>query len=88
LAAVAFAGVMLIVGWLAGGRAPETRRSFAITATARNLGLGLVIAGQISGHDSLQLALLAIWLMCFVTDVVFAVAARGHRPPLQTVPVT
>ena len=74
----AFAFVSLGLGWIAGGRSPDARRAFAVTAVARNLGLGLVIAGERFG-GAVQLALFAIWLMCLVVDVLFAVALRRGK---------
>ena len=78
----AFAVVSLVVGWIAGGHAPDARRAFAVTAAARNLGLGLVIAGEHFG-GAVQLALFATWLMCVAVDVAFASATRAQRPSLQ-----
>jgi BASS family bile acid:Na+ symporter len=78
----AFAFVSLAVGWIAGGHSPDVRRAFAVTAVARNLGLGLVIAVE-RFDGAVQLALFAIWLMCFVVDLAFAAALRGQRRSLQ-----
>ncbi len=82
-AAAAFAALSLGVGWIAGGHAPETRRAFAVTTAARNLGLGLVVAGELADAGAVQLALFAIWILCLMADVAFAAAARGQRPSLQ-----
>jgi predicted Na+-dependent transporter len=82
-AGLAFALIALGVGWISGGREPEVRRAFAVTAVARNLALGLVIAEQLFPDGAVQLALFAIWLMALAVDAVFAVAARGPRPSPQ-----
>ena len=82
VAGALFAVVSIVVGWIAGGRQTETRRAFAITAAARNLGLGLLIAGE-SFDGSVQLAYFAIWLMCGALDLAFAATLRTQRLSLQ-----
>jgi BASS family bile acid:Na+ symporter len=82
-AGFAFALLSLGSGWLAGGPEPEARRSFAVTAAARNLALGLLVASALFPGGSVQLALLGIWLMCLAVDTVFAAAIRGPRPSPQ-----
>jgi BASS family bile acid:Na+ symporter len=79
-AGLAFAVVSLAVGWLTGGPATETRRAFAVTATARNLGLGLVVAGEVLPGGSAQLALFGIWFVCLAVDAMFAAMVRGPQP--------
>lgn len=74
-----FAAISLALGWTLGGREAAVRRAFAVTAAARNLGLGLVIAGELLHDGAIQLALFGIWVICFVADLAFAAAARGQR---------
>lgn len=78
-AAVLFAIVALALGWSLGGRDAPVRRAFAVTAAARNFGLGLVIAGELLHDGAIQLALFGIWLICLVVDVAFAATVRGQR---------
>jgi BASS family bile acid:Na+ symporter len=80
MAAIVFGLLLLGVGWLCGGRAAETRRTFAVTTAARNLGLALVVAGQLFPRGGgVQLALVGIWLICGVLEVAYAAAVRGPR---------
>jgi BASS family bile acid:Na+ symporter len=82
-AGLAFAVVSLAVAWIAGGPSPEARRSFAVTAAARNLALGLLVAGEVFPGGSVQLALFGIWFICVAVDAAFAAAVRGPRRSLQ-----
>jgi BASS family bile acid:Na+ symporter len=80
---LSFGVLLLVVGWTLGWPSPETRRAFAVTTTARNLSLALLIADELSGDRGVQLALFGIWLTCLVLDVIFAAAVRGQRPSPQ-----
>jgi BASS family bile acid:Na+ symporter len=78
-AAALFTVISLSLGWTLGGRDAEARRTLAVTAAARNIGLGLVIAGELFHDGAIQLSLFGIWLMGVVLDVAFAAAVRGRR---------
>jgi BASS family bile acid:Na+ symporter len=78
-AATLFAVIALALGWTLGGGDAPARRAFAVTAAARNLALGLVIAGELLHDGAIQLALFGIWFICLVADVAFAAAVRGER---------
>ena len=80
-AATLFAVISLALGWTLGGADAAVRRAFAVTAVARNLGLGLVIAGELLHDRGIQLSLFGIWLICLVVDAAFAAAVRGQRRP-------
>ena len=81
-AGMIFVVIALALGWLTGGRVPETRRTFAITTAARNLALALLIAGELFPGGGVQLALFGIWVICTAADVAFARATRTG--PQQT----
>jgi bile acid:Na+ symporter, BASS family len=88
-----FAVIALALGWTVGGSEAQARRAFAVTAAARNLGLGLVIAGELLDDATIQLALFGIWLICLVAGVAFAAAARvtaavRARPSPPAAPTT
>jgi bile acid:Na+ symporter, BASS family len=51
-------GGSLLIGWLAGGSKPESRRTMALTTALRNVGLGLVIVtGNFAGTPAVSAAL-------------------------------
>jgi BASS family bile acid:Na+ symporter len=51
-------GGSLLIGWLAGGAKPESRRTMALTTALRNVGLGLVIVtGNFAGTPAVSAAL-------------------------------
>ena len=61
---VGFAGMLtllaagLVIGWLAGGRGRNNRRTMALTTSLRNVGLGLVIAtGNFTGTPAVSAVL-------------------------------
>jgi BASS family bile acid:Na+ symporter len=92
-AVLAFAVLGLALGWLLGGPAVETRRTFAISANARDLALAIMIGTLAFPARNVQIAAFGVWLLLTLTDVGFAVVARarGRRAgalPDWTHPVT
>jgi BASS family bile acid:Na+ symporter len=79
LAVLAFAIVAPALGWLLGGPARETRRTFAVSANARDLGLTLVIASVALPQHGVQIALFAVWFFLVLVDVGYAKLV-GARP--------
>jgi BASS family bile acid:Na+ symporter len=67
-------------GWLVGGPQQRTRRTFALSANARNLALVFIIADEIFPQSNLvRLAALIIWTACLLFNIVFALlVARGQ----------
>jgi BASS family bile acid:Na+ symporter len=88
LAVLAFAVVALALGWLLGGPTPRTRRAFAISATARELPLALVMASLAFPHGSVRTAVLGAWLVLSGFTYAFARLARqeaGTAPVEPTI---
>ena len=67
-------------GWLAGGPSKRTRRTFALSAGARNIALVLVIAGQAFPDSQVRLAAVVIWTAFLLLNGLFALIV-GHRWP-------
>jgi len=62
----------LVIGWLAGGLDPESRKTMALTTSLRNAGLGLVIAtGSFAGTPAV-LAVLAYGIVAVLGSLVVA----------------
>jgi BASS family bile acid:Na+ symporter len=85
LAVLLFGAMLLVSGWLVGGRDPATRRTFAVASEARNLALALVIANM-TGHDErVLLALFGAWVILVALGWLAAALLRTKRLP--TIPL-
>ena len=73
------AALSLALGWLAGGRTPSVRRSFALSADARNLGLALVIATLAFPSGKTDLDLFGVWAVLLAFNCAFALFSRRER---------
>jgi BASS family bile acid:Na+ symporter len=81
LAVLVFGAVLLVLGWLAGGRDPATRRTFAVAGQARNLALALVIANMTVGDDRVLMAIFGAWVILFALGwVAVAIVRMGSAP--------
>jgi predicted Na+-dependent transporter len=74
-----FAVTSLALGWLLGGPTSETRRSFAISAGARDLALALMMANLAFAERNVELATFAVWAVLLLFDLAFVEIVR-HRP--------
>jgi BASS family bile acid:Na+ symporter len=79
LAVLLFAIGGALIGWLLGGPSPEARRSFVISANARDLALALIVANQAFSARNVQLATVAVWGFFMLVNAVFVEVVR-HRP--------
>jgi BASS family bile acid:Na+ symporter len=86
LAVLLFGVVLLLLGWLAGGRDPSVRRSFAVVAVTRNLALALVMANLALRDPQVMLAIFAAWLILSLLGAGAALARRSWRSPSSIVP--
>jgi BASS family bile acid:Na+ symporter len=84
LAVLVFGTILLLLGWLSGGRDPATRRTLAIAAESRNLALALVIANMTVGDDRVLLAIFGAWVilvaLAWVAVALFRLGARRPSP--------
>jgi BASS family bile acid:Na+ symporter len=89
LAVLLFGAVLLLSGWLVGGRDPSTRVSFAIAGEARNLALALVIANMTVRDDQVLLAIFGAWVILFALGwlIVALIRVRKRMTPPPGVPV-
>jgi predicted Na+-dependent transporter len=81
LAVLLFGAVLLLLGWLVGGRDPATRRTFAIAAEARNLALALVIANMAVHDEQVLLAIFGAWVILLALGWVAVALARVSKLP-------
>jgi predicted Na+-dependent transporter len=81
LAVLIFGAVLLVLGWLVGGRDPATRRTFAIAGVARNLALALVIANMIVRDDQVLLAIFGAWVILLGLGWFVVALARLRKLP-------
>jgi BASS family bile acid:Na+ symporter len=79
LAVLLFAVGGALIGWLLGGPSAEARRSFVISASARDLALALIVANQAFSARNVQLATVAVWGFFMLVNAVFVEVVR-HRP--------
>jgi bile acid:Na+ symporter, BASS family len=79
LAVLLFGTVLLALGWLAGGREPANRRTFAVTAEARNLALALVLAAGAVGDERVTLAVFGAWLVLLAFAWLAVGVARSEQ---------
>src|SRR5262249_54371717 len=82
-AVLAFALVGMALGWALGGPHPQVRRSFVVTASARDGALALVLASLAFSDRDVQLATIAVWLALSLLDLAFALLvsrSRGRTP--------
>lgn len=81
LPVAAFALTAPLLGWLVGGVAAGTRRSFAVSSNARDLALAAMLASLGFAGSHVPVATLAVWLLLLLVDLafVFFVARRGGR---------
>jgi BASS family bile acid:Na+ symporter len=80
---LSFGAVLMVLGWLAGGRDVPTRRAFAITAEARNLALALVIASGTVNDQRLLLSIFAAWTILLAFGLAAALLTRVHAGPAK-----
>jgi BASS family bile acid:Na+ symporter len=81
LAVLIFGAVLLILGWLVGGRDPATRRTFAMAGEARNLALALVIANMTVRDDQVLMAIFGAWVILFALGWVAVALVRMRKLP-------
>jgi BASS family bile acid:Na+ symporter len=81
LAVLIFGAVLLVLGWLVGGRDPATRRTFAIAGGARNLALALVLANMMVHDERVLLTIFGAWVILIALGWLAAalVSARWKR---------
>jgi BASS family bile acid:Na+ symporter len=80
-AVLVFGAVLLVLGWLVGGRHPATRRTFAIAGEARNLALALVIANMTVGDDRVLMNIFGAWVILFALGWVAVAIVRARKAP-------
>jgi BASS family bile acid:Na+ symporter len=81
VAVLLFGTVLLVLGWLVGGRHPETRRTFAFASEARNLALALVIANMITHDDHVLMAIFGAWVILLALGWAAVGLVRLRRLP-------
>jgi BASS family bile acid:Na+ symporter len=82
LAVLGFALVAPLFGWLLGGPAVESCRSFAISANARDFALSMLIASLAFPEHNVDLAIVAVWTVLFLFNVALVEIFR-HRPAVR-----
>jgi BASS family bile acid:Na+ symporter len=91
LAVLLFGAMLLLLGWLVGGRDSSARRTFALTGEARNLALALVIANMTVPDDRVLLAIFGAWVILFalgwIAVALFRLRKQLALPPGAPVPV-
>jgi BASS family bile acid:Na+ symporter len=87
LAVLSLAVAAMALGWLVGGPTVRTRRTMAITANSRNLGLAFVLAAAAYSERAVQLAMFGVWFVLFLFNNAFVwiVGRHTHEP---TVPAS
>jgi predicted Na+-dependent transporter len=81
VAVLVFGTVLLILGWLVGGRDAETRRTFAFASEARNLALALVIANMTMHDDQVLMAIFGAWVILFALGWGMVALVRVRKQP-------
>jgi BASS family bile acid:Na+ symporter len=81
VAVLLFGTVLLILGWLIGGRDPEARRTLAFASQARNLALALVIANMTTHDDRVLMAIFGAWVILFALGWAVVALVRVRRLP-------
>jgi BASS family bile acid:Na+ symporter len=85
LAVLIFGVLLLLLGWLVGGREPATRRAFAISGEARNLALALVIANMTVRDDQVLMAIFGAWMVLLALGLISVALIRARKlPPLPS----
>jgi BASS family bile acid:Na+ symporter len=89
-----FSTLCLGLGWLAGGRIPAVRRTFALATSMRNVPLSLLLALHAAGSPAVQAYLVAFSLIMVVPGMVFyylvlvttldRAALKGHAQALRS----
>ena len=80
LVVLIFATLSLGLAWLLGGRSGPVRRTFAISANARDLALALVVVDAALPEHRLRLTICGAWLLFFLFDLGFARWSHRHAP--------
>jgi BASS family bile acid:Na+ symporter len=78
-----FAVAAPALGWIVGGPTDEMRRTFAISANARNVAVAMVIAVEAFGGRTVQLAVFSVWLVLLVLDVGWVKLSMKERQRMK-----